>query len=255
VKTNLALATSNRARRSQPRISSRAPAAEVDLVVQLAHDLRSPLSGIMMLAESLRNGLGGPVNESQRRQLDMIYGAAFSLCANASDVVELAHDGAGLADEMPEHFSVTEVLRGVRDMVSPLAAGKNLELRIVLPVRDRRNGCARALTRVLLNLTTNALKCTERGVVELVAREVEGHADRLEFSVRDTGPGLRPEVVRAVDEARRDRVGSRRNCLTSSGHGLAMCRKLMQKMCSALHVETSAHDGTRFYFELFVPCV
>src|SRR5438094_9653570 len=59
-----------------------------ELVVEMAHDLRSPLTAILFLAESLQNAENGPVTDSQRRQLGLIYSAALGLCATASDVLE-----------------------------------------------------------------------------------------------------------------------------------------------------------------------
>jgi len=256
VNTSLAVERPVRsAQRVPARTVTRAPSEEIELVVQLAHDIRSPLSGILMLTESLRDGAGGSVSESQRRLLDLIHGAALSLCVSASDVVELALDGQGSVNEPNSEFSVADVLRAVLDMASPLAVGRGLELRVAGPTNDRRRGRPRALTRVLLNLTTNALKCTEHGSVEISAREVAGRRDRLEFSVRDSGPGMEAAVMSALDHPRDDAGGARRNSLSSAGMGLSICRKMMLQMGSSLHFETSAREGTRFYFELFAPGV
>src|SRR5690242_4563305 len=61
---------------------------EVDLLVEMAHDLRSPLTSIITLAELMQSGQSGPVNQTQQRQLGLIYSAALSLCAAASDAIE-----------------------------------------------------------------------------------------------------------------------------------------------------------------------
>src|SRR5437867_9069491 len=70
----------------------------LDLVVELAHDLRSPLTSILFLAEALQQGQGGAVTPEQSRQLGLIYSAALCLCATASDVLELARGGHRLVD-------------------------------------------------------------------------------------------------------------------------------------------------------------
>lgn len=246
--SNLAVATAApRALRIAPRREPRETSSDLDLVVQLAHDLRSPLSGILMLAESLREGVGGSVTESQRRLLDLIHNAALSLCTSASDVVEIARAGEAGHDETPAEFSVTDVLGSVRDMALPLAEGKNLQLRIAPAAYDRHVGRQRALTRVLLNLTTNALKATERGAVEISVREVEGDRDRLEFSVLDSGPGIEATAAQHGDSA----PG---RSLTSAGIGLRICRRMMSQLRSSLHCESS-RMGTRFHFEVHAPSV
>src|SRR3989442_11264219 len=166
----------------------------LDLVVEMAHDLRSPLTSILFLADLLQRGENGPVNDAQRRALGLMYSAALSLCTAASDVLELARGGNRLRDQRSERFSIAEMFKSVRDMILPLAVEKGLEVRLVHPVPERQVGHPRALSRVLLNLATNAVKYTDAGLVEIAA--LPAGRTRLEFSVRDTGGGFDPERVR-----------------------------------------------------------
>jgi len=225
----------------------------LDLVVEMAHDLRSPLTSILVLAETLQQGEGGPVTEAQRRQLDLIHSAALCLCATASDVLELAHGGTRLVAPEPAPFSVVEMFAAVRSMILPLAQEKGLELRLVHPVLERRIGYARALSRVVLNLATNAAKYTDTGFVELAARPVS--PTRVEFSVRDTGPGLDAETLRTLYQPFRQASGALRHQFSSAGLGLAICRKLIRAMQAELEVETRADWGTRFRFAVELPPV
>ncbi len=223
----------------------------LDLVVEMAHDLRSPLTSILFLAESLRSGQSSPVTDSQRRQLGLIYSAALCLCTSANDVLEVARGGDRLADREPGPFSIVEVFKSVRDMVQPIAEEKGLPLHLKPARPDWRLGHARALSRVLLNLTTNALKFTEQGFVELAARPLD--AARVEFSIRDTGPGIDAAALRALYNPFRKHESQLRQHFSSSGLGLAMCRKLVTALGSQLRVETRAGSGTRFFFELHLP--
>src|SRR6266851_3794536 len=223
----------------------------LDLVVELAHDLRSPLTSILFLAEALQQGQGGSVTPEQGRQLGLIYSAALCLCATASDVLELARGGNRLVDRAPASFSVAETFESVRSMIQPIAEEKSLALRLVHPVPERRVGHARALSRVLLNLATNAVKFTDTGYVELAARPID--SKRLEFSVRDTGPGFDPALLRSLYQPVRPVPASGRHHFSSSGLGLAICRKLVKAMGTELQVETRPNWGTRFFFEVECP--
>jgi signal transduction histidine kinase len=209
-----------------------------ELVAELAHDLRSPLTSIMFLAESMQLGQSGPINEAQRRQLGLIRSAALCLCSMASDVLDLSRRGESLTDAEPTPFSITDVFRAVRDLARPLAEEKGLDLRFLTPELDARVGHDRAVARVLLNLTTNALKYTDTGFVEVAAREIDD--TRIEFSVRDTGPGI--DALNAGPAERSD--------FSSSGLGLTICRKLVAAMGGELAVANHPQGGTKFSFEI-----
>jgi signal transduction histidine kinase len=231
-----------------------ADSAGLEMVVEMAHDLCSPLSAILMLAESLRSGTAGPMNASQQRQVGLIYSAALRLCTTASDTIELARDDRRIADQRAIAFSVTELLAEVRDTVQPVAEAKGLALRVESLKSDWRHGNSRAVGRVLLNLATNALKFTERGYVEIAAREVAGRSSRIEFSVRDTGPGIPASALRTIYQAfREDPSRTNRHCFSSSGLGLTICRRLVTAMGSTLRVDSRAGEGTVFRFELTLP--
>lgn len=223
----------------------------LELVLEMAHDLRSPLTSIIFLAEAMQLGQAGPVTDTQRRHLGLIRSAALGLCASASNVLELARGGHRLVDRESAPFSIRDAFAAVRDLVTPLAEEKGLDLRFLAPAHDRRRGHERALSRVLLNLTTNALKFTETGFVELVAREKDGWC--VEFSVRDTGPGINPAVLDRLYSAFRRLPGRGGFAFSSTGLGVTICRRLVEAMGSTLQVETRPGWGTRFFFELPLP--
>jgi hypothetical protein len=223
----------------------------LDLVVELAHDLRSPLTSILFLAETLHRGQSGDVSDVQRRQLGLIYGAALGLSSAASDVIELARGGDRLVDKEPAPLSVTEVLEAVRDIVRPIAEEKNLDVRVVPPATDHRHGHPLALSRILLNLTTNALKFTDEGYVEIRARPTS--LTRVEFSVRDTGHGINPDAMRALYQPFRRTRGRSGYYFSGTGLGLAICRKLVAALGAELQVESRPDWGTRFHFEIELP--
>ncbi len=223
----------------------------LELVVEVAHDIRSPLTSILFLAETLQRGRSGAVNEVQERQLGLIYSAAFGLSAMASDVIELARGGDRLVDLDPIPFSVVDILESVRDIVLPIAEEKGLEVRLVAPRQDFRIGHPVALSRVLLNLTTNALKFTSEGHVEVTGRDTGDEG--VEFTVQDTGRGIPPQSMVTLFEPFRRRQREGEYAFSGSGLGLSICRKLVEAMGARLEVETEQEKGTRFHFTLHLP--
>lgn len=224
-----------------------------DLLVEVAHDMRSPLGSILFLAERLHKGQSGQINPVQERQLGLIYSAAWGLSLLASDVIELARGGDRLVDHDPIPFSVAETMTSVFDIVKPMAEEKGLTVTMRPPEVDYRVGFPSALTRVLLNLTTNSLKFTVKGGVEMIARQID--RTHVEFSVTDTGRGIPPSVLQTLFEPFRPRLAPGQYAFSSAGLGLSICQKLIHAMGGELKVETEIEKGTRFSFtvDLAVP--
>jgi signal transduction histidine kinase len=223
----------------------------LDFLVQIVHDLRSPLTSILFLAETLMQQRSGPVTERQQRQLGLIYSAAFGLSSLTSDTIELARGGDQLAEDRPAPLSVSELLESVCDIVRPIAVEKGLTVAVTLPITDLRLGHALALRRVLLNLTTNALKFTERGSVDIAATEKA--PTRITFSVHDTGPGINPEALSSLFHPFRRSAKAGRYLFSGTGLGLALTRRLVRAMGSELCLETHPGWGTQFWFDLELP--
>lgn len=225
----------------------------LDLIVEVAHDLRSPLTSILFLAETMLHGRSGPLTPLQERQLGLVYSAAFGLNAVASDVIELVRGGDRLVGRDVQPFSIAEVLEAVRDIVLPIAEEKGLELRFAGPGSDHRYGHPGAINRVLLNLTTNALKFSAEGFVEVKVVEIGG--DVVECSVQDTGRGIPAAAMPTLFEPFRRRQKPGDYAFSGSGLGLSICRKLVEAMGAELTVSTVQGEGTRFSFRLVLPPV
>jgi signal transduction histidine kinase len=169
----------------------------------------------------------------------------------ASDVIELARGGTTLVDQPALPFSVSDVLQGILDILRPMAEEKNIQMRATGPAADVRVGYQAALNRVLLNLTTNALKFTNSGSVDVVCKQTD--RTHIEFSVKDTGRGIPGHVITNLFEAFRQRQIPGDYAFSSAGLGLSICKKLVAAMGGELQVETELEKGTRFSFVLDLP--
>ena len=223
----------------------------MQLLVEVVHDMRSPLNAILLLAEQLRSGRSGPLIDIQVRQMDLVHSAAFGLTTLADDVIELAHGGNRLVDERPMPFSLSSVLKVVGDLVQPLATEKRIALHSSGPEADIRVGHRVAVGRVLLNLTTNAVKFTEQGSVTIACESKS--RTKLEFSVTDTGLVIPPDALPTLLDPFRQRANRSEYAFSSSGLGLSICQQLVQAMGGELKVDTELGKGTRFSFVLDLP--
>lgn len=223
-----------------------------ELVTEVAHDLRSPLTSILFLADALREGHSGELSLHQRRQMGLIYSAALGLVGISNDLMTMAGgQTADPFDEEPIPFSMHEVFDSVREMVTPMAEAKGLSLDFKISCYDHRMGYPGPLGRVLLNLTTNAVKFTETGVIKVHAKPV-GRSE-VEISVQDSGRGIAEEHRDRLFEPFQKSEGRSGYFFATSGLGLSIVRRLVTDMDSELQIESEVGKGTRFFFELHAP--
>ncbi len=220
------------------------------LLVGVTHDMRSPLSAILLLVERLRSGQSGPLTAAQERQLGLVYSAAFGLASLTNDAFDLAHGTAAWPSVAPAPFSLAGLLRSVGDLVQPIAEEKGLALRCEGPDIDHRYGQAPILHRVLLNLVTNALKYTQHGAVTLTAFATDDA--RVCFRVDDSGEGL-PGAVIASLSGPVWHGPFPDGAYSASGLGLGMCRRLLSVLDSDLQFECLHPAGTRMQFTIALP--
>ncbi len=222
------------------------------LVAEVAHDLRSPLTSILFLSEALRNGHSGSLTALQQRQLGLIYSAALGLTGVANDLMSVADEQTSAHFEETTAFSLHETFQAVREMVEPMAESKRITLRFDVHCFGHRVGYPGPLSRVLLNLTTNAIKFTrEGGSVVVVADPVA--RDSVEISVRDTGRGISAEQRARLFQPFQKSQGRKGFFFASSGLGLSIVRRLLEGMNSELVIESKVGHGTRFSFTLVLP--
>lgn len=220
-------------------------------IVDLAHDMRSPLMSILFLSETIRSGGSGSVTDVQGRQLALMYGAAFRLAALVDDVIDMRRGGQPLLGQQPLPFAVSETFGFVSDLLLPIAEEKGLALEFTSPAVDLRVGYPLALGRAVLNLAANALRYTETGSVRVSARELDG--DVVEFVVADTGPGVPPEELHKLAEPMAPRGDGASRVFRSSGLGLAICRQLVEAMGGELRASSRVGVGTSFRFSVQLP--
>lgn len=221
------------------------------LLIEIAHDMRSPLAAILFLLDMLRTERSGPINGLQQQQLRLIYGASLGMMQLACDMIDSVRGASRLMAERPIEFSIAETFSSVRDIVLPMAEEKGVELDFILPSGDRRKGLQAAINRILLNLTSNAIKFTNTGVVTLAA--AEGSGAMIEFSVQDSGREIPAEVMEQLFRPFRRSDARRARTFSSAGLGLSICHKLTMALGSELQVTTTPTKGTRFCFVLGLP--
>ncbi len=215
-------------------------------VATVSHEVRTPLNGILGMAELLG---GTPLDPEQQAYLDAIQTSGRALAALVDEVLDFSRLEAGHADLAAEPFDLAAAVEGVVELLGPRAQEKGLEIAAHLDpdVPGWVVGDAARLRQVLVNLAGNAVKFTETGGVGVrVARAAEGG---LRFTVSDTGPGVPPARRAAIFEAfeRGSATGD------GTGLGLAIARQLVGMMGGGLTLADRAQGGSVFGFTASLP--
>ncbi len=210
----------------------------------MSHELRTPLNSIIGFTGIILQGLAGPLNTEQRKQLEIVRDSARHLLALINDVLDISKIEAGQLEVHSEPFDLRASIGKVIGIVKPMAEHKNLALRVELsPEIGTLESDPRRVEQVLLNLINNAIKFTERGSVTLTA---EIAPDTIRLSVADTGIGIKPEDFGTLFKPFRqiDTGLSRQH--EGTGLGLAICRRLAELLGGEIHAASEWGKGSVF---------
>jgi PAS domain S-box-containing protein len=220
----------------------------------MSHEFRTPLNSIIGFTGIILQGLTGPLNEEQTKQLNMVRGSARHLLELINDVLDISKIEAGQLEVHPQPFDLKESLERVVASVRPMAEKKGLTLSISMAedigdmVSDRRR-----LEQILLNLVNNAIKFTEKGGIHLsvdrttMRDEERGEAQpAVKFCVKDTGMGIKPEELGALFQAFHQIDSGLTRQYEGTGLGLAICRRLANLLGGDVNATSEWGKGSEF---------
>ena len=217
----------------------------------MSHELRTPLNSIIGFTGIILQGLAGPLNPEQHKQLEMVRDSAWHLLALINDVLDISKIEAGHVKPYCEPFDLRASIIKVVDIVKPLAEKKGLALWLELqPEIGEIVSDQRRLEQVMLNLLNNSIKFTERGSVTITAEIVPDTLPPLHsafrFSVADTGIGIKSEDLSGLFQPfhQIDTGLSRQH--EGTGLGLSICQRLVDLLGGEIHVTSEWHKGSTF---------
>ncbi|GGC65492.1 hypothetical protein GCM10011396_10620 [Undibacterium terreum] len=223
--------------------------SKAEFLANMSHEIRSPLNAILGLAYLLERVRLEPDGLEMVRK---IRSAGQSLLGIISDILDVSKIEAGHMRIEKAQFKLAELIDGVAASMGIAAADKAIEV-IVHPLPPGMSvfeGDALRLQQVLTNLTSNAIKFTSVGRVELVTQlaRLDGDEAWLRFMVRDTGIGIPPAMQETIFSAFTQADTSTTRRFGGTGLGLTICRQLVKLMGGELNLRSTVGLGSDFEF-------
>ncbi|MBF0296178.1 MAG: response regulator [Magnetococcales bacterium] len=223
--------------------------AKSAFLANMSHEIRTPMNAIIgFTGLALKTELGPRIYD----YLAKIEGSADILLRVLNDILDFSKIEAGKLDFEQVPFQLPAVCNHIADLYRKQSAQKGVELIIVLPARvpTALIGDPLRLEQVLVNLVGNAIKFTERGEIVVRIRALEQGKGRvkLEFTVKDTGIGMRPEKIAGLFDPFTQADESTTRQYGGTGLGLAICRSLVARMDGEIRAEAELGRGSTFFF-------
>jgi len=251
VHANRQLALANERMATLRQVAEEAQKAKAAFVARVSHEFRTPLNIIIGMANLVldsRESYEMPLPAQVIERLRILQRNSEHLAAMIDDVLDLSQVEAGRMTIHREPVDLVEVIEDALAMVQPMLAQKGLTCRAELARDLPRVPCDRLRIRqVILNLTSNAARFTERGGIAIRLAQSNG---RALVSVADTGPGITAEDLKRIFEPFSQGTGGVLHGRGSSGLGLSISNEFVKLHGGRMWVESAIGQGSTFFVEL-----
>jgi PAS domain S-box-containing protein len=239
--------------REQAQRAEQASLAKSEFLAMMSHEIRTPMNVIVGLADLIQESA---MPEDQREYVAMLRRSSATLLTVINDILDLSAVESRHLRIQRTPFDLEAVLKSVVSVMESRARADGLELGCSLDggLPRRLIGDPDRLHQILINLTGNAIKFTERGSVQLrVTGAVLNGIAELTFAVMDTGIGIPPEKQSLIFEPFTQADSSTTRQYGGTGLGLTISRRLVELMHGRIGVESVPGGGSTFWFTATFP--
>lgn len=225
--------------------------AKSNFLADMSHEIRTPINAVLGMNEMI---LRKSKDEEILDYSANIKSAGNTLLSIINSILDFSKIEDGKMELIPVEFDVNELTHGLVNSISERAKAKGLDLKVDIDenIPSKLYGDDVRISQVIMNLLTNAVKYTEKGMVTLSIRKKEIRGENLIFqvSVKDTGIGIRKEDIDKLALSFERLEEKRNRHIEGTGLGISIVTRLLEMMNSKLRVESEYGKGSVFSFEL-----
>ncbi|WFQ78342.1 ATP-binding protein [Xenorhabdus sp. SF857] len=226
---------------------------KTEFLANMSHELRTPLNGVIGFTRQM---LKTPITPQQMEYLYVIDRSANNLLKIINDILDFSRLESNklVLDQVP--FLLRDTVNEVIELLTPAANAKNLPLHhhIDEKLPNLMIGDPIRLQQILTNLIGNAIKFTDKGSVtlDIKLRQHHHHLVQIDFTVTDTGIGIKPEYRPILFQAFNQADASITRHYGGTGLGLSITKRLVSEMKGDIDFTSEVAKGTVFYFDIWL---
>lgn len=222
-------------------------AMKKEFFAMISHDMRTPLSSIVTAVECLLAGICGDLSERANQYLHLAEQGAQYLLGLVQDLLDIERLSTGAFPLQKDDFDFADVFKQAADMVSPLAAKSKVSIKT--PEGDYQcHGDRDALTRVVVNLVSNAIKFSPpNSSIDISAN---ADAEGVLVEIKDSGRGIPEDAIDDVfDRFKQVEIADMKK-KGGVGLGLAICKGFVEAHGGKIGVKSKPGEGSTFWFRI-----